>query len=317
MFSPHRLARFLLAVVVAAAPFAAPLSGQQDDHSRETEVSEREVDKHRSRLASEIEELRRRGADESEIAEREKQFEGLLRERDPDAPRMGLARYAALNVGQRPRRVAPGQSGELVIVVSLRGEYVMKTSGHNLVYSREMGPLQLGEWSMLPPEPAGLYPEFAGQAIYDNTATVVVPFTVDPEAEFGKVPVRLAANMEITHAHTGQAMGTFIGEAIGNVNVGPPLPVVQIDGLDAVREARADAPDLGANLAADAEPQAPKSDLGADLADVEARGPAGRESPAGGGLALPEEGGSGSWLLIGAGGLALALGAILVLARRR
>lgn len=228
----------LVAVTALSAPsLSAQVPGLDtgDRTSKETEAADRERQEQIDNIERKIDSLEHSGASEAEV-ERQKQLlerlvgEGLERARkDPNAPRRGLERYASVNVGHVPRRVAPGASGELQLIVALRGEHVLQENPELLLlYGRNQGVLTLGEWRLEPAGPGRLYEEWEGQNVYDNTATIVIPFQVDPEAEYGKYPVSFSPTFPITHARSQKLMGMFAGSASGTVKVGPPLPVVKI-----------------------------------------------------------------------------------------
>jgi hypothetical protein len=139
--------------------------------------------------------------------------------------REGLERYAAPVVAVRPGRLAPGQNGELHLILALQGSTVLRPDGHfRLDYASEQGPVSLGGWTPRPPAPATLAKAFAGQAVYDNTMVVVVPIAVAADAPHGPARVTLTVESDVFDGDSGELRGRFGATAQGDVTIGAPLP---------------------------------------------------------------------------------------------
>lgn len=136
-----------------------------------------------------------------------------------------LASYAYAHVTTRPRRLAPGETGELVIVLALQAPVVVPGDASvTLTYDPQQAPLKLGTYRMLPPKPGTLETKFKGQLVHDNTLTVEVPVGIDPQAEFGEALVALTLKTTLSHGATGVAMGEMVMPINGRIKVGRSVP---------------------------------------------------------------------------------------------
>lgn len=89
--------------------------------------------------------------------------------------------FFAIHVKQDPMRVAPGESGKLILIVTISsGDEI--DAGGSMQLKAQQGPVKLsgGIWDSLPP----------GQMRHKDTFLIQVPFKVDPKTSYGTYPIR-------------------------------------------------------------------------------------------------------------------------------
>jgi len=125
----------------------------------------------------------------------------------------------------RPRRLAPGESGTLHVVVSLRPARVVLPSGHiELHLDEESSPLQYGPIKRKPARVAELEERFKGQEVYDDSIEFEVPVTALAEAKADKHILKGYVRLDVTEATTGKSLGRITGSLMGYANIGASLP---------------------------------------------------------------------------------------------
>ena len=140
----------------------------------------------------------------------------------------GLGKFVQPYVGTDPGRLAPGQSGELRMVLALKSIYVFEDGMHfSLRYRREQGQISFGNWSLFPPRIGKLDTFFRGLKVYDNTATIVIPVSIGGSAAYGEKAVGFEVEVDVTNGKTGIFHGRHTMDVRGKILVGPPLPVIQ------------------------------------------------------------------------------------------
>jgi len=140
----------------------------------------------------------------------------------------GLGKFVQPFVGTDPGRLAPGQSGELRIILALKGVYVFEDGLHlTLRYRREQGQVSFGNWHLLPAHKGKLDTVYQGLQVYDNTATIVIPISIGGSAGYGEKTVGFEVEADVTNGKTGIFWGRHTMDVRGKVVVGPPLPVIQ------------------------------------------------------------------------------------------
>ncbi|MCC6670052.1 MAG: hypothetical protein IT458_03265 [Planctomycetes bacterium] len=136
-----------------------------------------------------------------------------------------LSSLCAVLPNVRPHRISEQQGGQIVLVLALTGDAVITADAKlNLEYETRQGPFTLGSWVLQPPRAGVLPTKFAGQPVYDNTATVEIPIAVAPGTRHGKYPVKLKVEVPLTHAHTANLVGLHRAEPSVDVVVGAPVP---------------------------------------------------------------------------------------------
>jgi hypothetical protein len=136
-----------------------------------------------------------------------------------------LLRFVAPVFSTKPHRLAPGQTGTLVAVLSLQGNAVMVPGMQVAVsYEPQQGEVALGQWAMLPAKPCTLYPKFKEQDLYEKYAQIEIPVSIAAGAKHGKHTVKLAMTIEITDGQTGAKLGVPRGDFPCEIVVGEPVP---------------------------------------------------------------------------------------------
>jgi hypothetical protein len=262
---------------------------------------------------------------EQESADGEKVAEGLAKV-DVSTPRDGLRSWVVPILSFKPRRLAPGETGEAHIVLALQRSAVIRPSDHlELNYSQQQGPIGLGPWRALEAGLGTLPTAFKGQPCYDNTVTLILPVTVAAGTPYQDYTLQFGIVSDIVDGDSGAVQGRFTMDFTGPLTVGDPLPrpVPRPGAGTGATEASSPAEAVGSTRAA---PEGDEPSLAGDRAST---GPSGAsvsavpgEMPAGelrtdGDLPMPEPaGGAASLLLVGGGVLVLALVVLLLVGRR-
>ena len=124
----------------------------------------------------------------------------------------------------RPRRLAPGESGKLSVLVQLRRDNVVPGGATaRLELAADNGPLILGVPELMAPGKGTPNTKFAGQPVYEGTMVFLAPVTIREDAKPGMYQVRGTVHAEISDSKTGRKYGLFRTEVQGKVRVGPSL----------------------------------------------------------------------------------------------
>jgi len=148
------------------------------------------------------------------------------REREAfEGPRSGSAQFFTALASLRPRRLAPGESGTLHVVVILRKDRVVLPDKHILLHvEQENCPLILGAQQRKPARVAEYSKRYQGQKIYDDSIEFEIPVTVAGTAKPQKYLLRGRVELDVTAASTGKSLGRITGGLNGAVKIGKPLP---------------------------------------------------------------------------------------------
>ena len=249
--------------------------------------------------------------------------EDVIDKAEPEStgPRAGLRNHMTMLVAVKPRRIPPGGTGRLQVVLAMRNDAVLLPSSHlDLLLPDAMGPLLPGGWRIQDAAAGKLDTAFRGQPVYDNTAVAEVDIQVSQDATYGKHRFSFRVEAEVTDGRTGASRGLFMDMVNGEVEVGDPLPTPVVRtaaaGGDApVAGAGVRTPDRGASAG-----QAPDGPQGAEpIGGRVASGGRPDAEPSGAGLgagsaAYPdgEDEGMPTFLLIGGGVLLLLIGLLFV-----
>jgi hypothetical protein len=129
----------------------------------------------------------------------------------------------------KPRRLAPSQSGEIVVVVMLSrsGNGVVLPGTHAKLELEPAAdtPFAFGAATLDPAEPGQLSTRFVGKPVYDNTLIFRVPVTVKGDAKDAKRTVSGFVELAMVNGHTGESMGTYRTKVSGFAKIGKPLPM--------------------------------------------------------------------------------------------
>ncbi|MEE9125608.1 MAG: hypothetical protein V3U11_00560 [Planctomycetota bacterium] len=133
----------------------------------------------------------------------------------------------------RPPRLAPGETGDLYVHVTLRGPAVVLPGARiEARYKRAQGPLALGSQEPKPARLGARKTRFKGKPVWDDSLTFKIPVTVRSDAKHGETPFEGTVMLEITHGDTGDMIGRFQAVAPGRIEIGRPFPrpVPQVGG---------------------------------------------------------------------------------------
>ncbi len=127
----------------------------------------------------------------------------------------------------KPRRLAPGQSGELIVTVTFtsRGNAVVfPGSTMKLELDWFRGPLVYGTQTIEPAKISELKTKFKGQRVYDEVLIFRVPVRVKADAEYQKFPIKGHVEFTLHDAQSGKSLGVFATAISGTAHIGKPLP---------------------------------------------------------------------------------------------
>ncbi len=134
--------------------------------------------------------------------------------------------HASVIPAYTPRRFAPGQSGELALVIALRGDAVLPVATRfEVLYESAQGPVQLGTWQRRPPRARARPPGTVAPPRYDDVIRVDIPVQLDGDAEPGVLHVRVRIGTALHHADTGAPLADFVQDVVCPLEVGAPLPM--------------------------------------------------------------------------------------------
>ena len=151
---------------------------------------------------------------------------------DPDNPTAGEvlvntsrgSKFFAALASVRPRRLAPGETGVLHVVVTLRpGRVVLPDALIFLNVKRDKGPWVLGQTELKPARLAEYAKHYAGKPVYDDTIEFEVPLTVAADAKHDKYSLAGYVQLEVTNGSDGKSLGLIAGGLVGRVHIGNPL----------------------------------------------------------------------------------------------
>lgn len=136
-----------------------------------------------------------------------------------------LVNFAFAQVSTRPRRLAPGESGSLMVVVTLTNPAVVPgNTAVALEYQPKQAALALGGFVVAPATLGTLDTKFKGQPVHDNTMTIEIPITVDQDTKRSDLPVSLTLKTTLTNGSSGQPMGELVLPVSGKVTIGRSVP---------------------------------------------------------------------------------------------
>lgn len=233
--------------------------------------------------------------------------------------RRDLASFMTPIVGVTPRRVAPGQSGEVSIVLSMQPGYVLLPGQIDVSYPRSNDAMEFGDWIIDDPKKGLADGPLRGQPIYENYARIRIPFTVGAEAEMAKWAAAFTLTATVTDASSGGSRGESQGHAATQIDVGPALPTPGVARIDPAAAAGGRAADAGSSGATGGRSGGAnggaRDPIGSQVVTPESRGASDASVPA-----LPSDppmsagtvAGSMSFLILIAGGaVALVIGLLL------
>ncbi len=149
-------------------------------------------------------------------------------EEKPAAPAIRSPRgFAHFVTTSQPKRIPPGGSGNLVIIMVLEGDAVLTSPAPvTFDFLPEQGPFRLGQPVLRPASLAALAPGFQGREVYDNTATIDVPITVMQNQILGKHHVSIGLTFELHQGRTATSLGQFQDRVGQELEIGiPEAPV--------------------------------------------------------------------------------------------
>lgn len=270
--------------------------------------------------------------DGGELTEEEEKEAALALERLSPEERLektmmrGARGHCTFSTSLQPERLMPGQTGTLVVNMIFQGDAVMPATAPCTVRTQGGPPnLTFGPAQLDPARAGGkLAKRFAGQAVYDNWATIRVPATLASTVKVGqKIQGSLELKFDLYSANTGQPIGRFLDNVAVTIEAGAaPDPVVVTAGAAAASSAAgseaAKPSELG--VAKPAQATEPKAAPAAAQANPQAVAAAPKavppaEEPVGALPPVGQEAGMPMGLIVGGALLLVALVALLL--RRR
>lgn len=237
----------------------------------------------------------------------------------------GAGNFCRLQGGLKPSRLLPGQSGTYTVVMILQGDAVLVAPPPLTLKSPpQQGSLTLGGIGFHPAKPARdkRAKAFLGQPIYDDYAIFELPVTMANTAQLGsRHALSLELQFDLHSGTSGQPIGRFVDRVAYTVECGAaPDPTVAAGGAARQEGAALQAPVTppepvrGAATGAVDPSHIPNTDVaGTPAQDAPAPPPSRPEQhevELSGETSLPFP------LLLGAGGLLVAI-VVLIVSRRR
>ena len=129
----------------------------------------------------------------------------------------------------KPRRIAPGQTGELWVVVTLTKPHVVVPKAHNKLALTEGEFLSYGAPELAPPKEGEYEKAFKGQLVYDDTLVYKMTISVSPKAKIpSEHPVKGRIELALHDGKSGNPLGKYYGDVHGLIKVGKPLPTPSV-----------------------------------------------------------------------------------------
>jgi hypothetical protein len=247
--------------------------------------------------------------------------EVLARSDDSAAGAMYVAPLAAL----RPRRVAPGETAAIEIVLALQAEAVLlPESRFQVAYESQQGAVTLGAWTRTPPQAGTLHRRFRGLPVYDNTVQLQIPITVAPGTAFGRHEAQVEVRAQLHSGETGAPLLEYRSPIPCMIEVGEPLPTPAVIAATGVAAEPVHPPDPVAEPTVTAtsprespqEDTAPSTVGSAELVAPKDDPPPTVQEPAESALPVPSDGAGLLWSVLAAFAAGLAGLAWLRLRRR-
>ena len=136
------------------------------------------------------------------------------------------SKYMAAVASLQPRRLSPGDSGDLYVVVMLsRDAVVLPSSPLQLVIEEEKdSPFVFSSPELSPAEMSQFSKFFLHQPLYDDNIVFRVPMQVRPDAPAGKFSINATVEALLHKGKDGDEIGSFPAKVVGLLELGDPLP---------------------------------------------------------------------------------------------
>lgn len=234
----------------------------------------------------------------------------------------GAGAFCTFETSLEPRRLLPGQTGILTVMMILRGDAVLPAPPPVVMRGpAQQQALTLGSLNFREPK-LGALPQnqaYRGKPVYEEIAIFDLPVTAAADAKLGsKHRISVELQFDLYSGATGQTVGRFLDRAGREIEIGQAPGRVQVAPSTAtapqVPTAAPSAPDKPA------EPVAPPVDDGGHAAVVPLSVPQPEAAESARSASTPgpdaaSEGGGSFWLLGGGAVLVLAVAALAL--RRR
>lgn len=234
-------------------------------------------------------------------------------------PADGLLAFCTPITSTVPARLAPGTGGRLLAVLSLKGRAVFAAGTRMRVeYANEQHGIHLGRWTISAATPGKRAPAYKGLPVHEDTATLEIPLTVDPNAAAGAHTVTLTLDADVHDGNTGQLicaaqMPIRAVVTLGAAPASASIPAPGSRALDATATAGSGTASRPTRTPAPATQPQTSVEPGVPAATEGAGPTAAADSLA----AAPSDSG-GDWLLVGAvAALVLGLAGLLFARRGR
>lgn len=136
-----------------------------------------------------------------------------------------VGNFAFAQLAMRPRRLAPGESGTLAVVLVLNNPAVVTADTPVLLeYEPEQHGVHLGAFTVQPAKPGTLPSKYKGVPVWDNTVTIDVPISVAGDAAPGDKLIQVRLKTALTSGTAAQSLGELVLPVSGTLKIGSPLP---------------------------------------------------------------------------------------------
>lgn len=132
-----------------------------------------------------------------------------------------LSQYCSALVTTDPNPIAPGANGQLLVMLSMRGNAVVPPTGRvQLDYQATQDGVGLGRWSIAPAPTGKMSPAWRGRPVYEDTTTISIPLSADAGLPLGSHAIELTLSADVYRGDDGAVIGRAQMPIRGMVVVG-------------------------------------------------------------------------------------------------
>jgi hypothetical protein len=169
---------------------------------------------------------RRKAAAKGEAGEKREVEENLTPEqRLARNMTSGAAAHCQFFASVKPAKLLPGQTGELKILATLKGNAVLPSPAPLEITSpTTQGLLALGSPAVDQPEAGRIESAYVGRPVYENYAVIRMPVTMAATAAMGsKHTVAIDMKLDLYDGKSAQVIGRFLDRVATEIEVGQTL----------------------------------------------------------------------------------------------
>ncbi len=128
------------------------------------------------------------------------------------------------SVSSKPRRLTPGRSGMVKVLVTIGGDFLAQSGAHIVLELANVEGFTFGAPTLEPAKPSRKQGPFQGKPVHDDfllfNVAVDVASSVKPQ---NQIYITGTVTLDLHDGKTGVEMGRFFADVVGRVNVGNPI----------------------------------------------------------------------------------------------